>query len=456
MNKIYLALLISIFFIGCKKDWLEIKANKSDVVPQTLADYQALLNSETIVNNSFFYEGVIGADNFYLLDNNYFTLSPRERNTYIWDKELYPDGNSPAWNGAFTKVMHANVVLEGLEKIAKTASNTIAWNELAGTALFVRSMQFYDLLQVYAAPYNNANLNMPGIPIRITADISVASKRATIKECYQKIITDLGEAENLLPEFVSIYVRPSKQSARALLARIYLSMQDYVNAEIYADKLLKVNSDLLDFNTLSQSANAPFPTIAQKNPEVIFHAALGSAQSISVNFLCNVDTMLYRQYLTNDLRKFIFYRFVPTPVPRALIKGGYTGNSQLFAGLANNEMFFIRAECRARRNDLHGALNDVNTVLAKRFITNTYVDFNSTDQTAVLDFILSERRKEFPFTGQLRWEDIRRLNQDKRYAKELKRVIAGITYTLPPNHIRYVYPLPTDEVRIYGLQQNPR
>ncbi len=70
--------------------------------------------------------------------------------------------------------------------------------------------------------------------------------------------------------------------------------------------------------------------------------------------------------------------------------------------------------------------------------------------------ILEERRKELPFTGQLRWEDLRRLNKDQRFAKILVRTIAGNEYQLLPNSKRYVFPIPDIEIELSGIPQNER
>jgi hypothetical protein len=68
---------------------------------------------------------------------------------------------------------------------------------------------------------------------------------------------------------------------------------------------------------------------------------------------------------------------------------------------------------------------------------------------------LLERRKELCFRG-LRWQDLRRLNKEPEYAKTLTRKIDGITYTLPPNDPKYVFPIPPNVIALSGMQQNPR
>ncbi|MFN3666647.1 MAG: RagB/SusD family nutrient uptake outer membrane protein, partial [Sediminibacterium sp.] len=77
-------------------------------------------------------------------------------------------------------------------------------------------------------------------------------------------------------------------------------------------------------------------------------------------------------------------------------------------------------------------------------------------QSAALALVLSERRKELPFTSQIRWEDIRRLSKDPATAITLQRTINGQTITLQPGDSRYVFPIPENEILLSGIQQNPR
>lgn len=98
-----------------------------------------------------------------------------------------------------------------------------------------------------------------------------------------------------------------------------------------------------------------------------------------------------------------------------------------------------------------------NRLLAKRWDKNTvYVPYSTADENEALRKILQERRKELPFTANLRWSDLRRLNKDPRFAATLSRNLNGEIYTLPPNDKRYVLPIPDIEIQLSGIQQNER
>jgi hypothetical protein len=126
----------------------------------------------------------------------------------------------------------------------------------------------------------------------------------------------------------------------------------------------------------------------------------------------------------------------------------------LFGGLATDELYLIRAECKVRAGNLSAALSDLNKLLRSRW-KGKYQDIVLQDQEAVLSIILKERRKELVFRG-LRWGDLRRLNRDSRFAVTLTRTLDGQVYQLLPRDKRYVLPIPEQEVTLGGIVQNER
>ena len=84
-----------------------------------------------------------------------------------------------------------------------------------------------------------------------------------------------------------------------------------------------------------------------------------------------------------------------------------------------------------------------------------YTEITAVNTQEALQKILTEHRKELCFRG-LRWTDLRHLNHDPLFQKTLTRTIFGQNYSLPPNDIKYVFPLPDSEILYSGVQQNPR
>jgi hypothetical protein len=286
--------------------------------------------------------------------------------------------------------------------------------------------------------------------LRLVADINEHISRATVDQTYQQIISDLTYAAQLLPVTPLYKTRPSKPAAYALLARVYQTMEDYDDASLYADSCLNLYNNLMDYNTVDAYAFCSFPRF---NDEVIFNCNI---QSTEVNPILPtvsiVDSNLYNSYDPNDLRRSLYFKDLGV----LTFLGTYDGNFYLFGGIATDEVYFIRAECEARNGDAVSAMDDLNTVLQKRWVTSTFVSFTATDAENALKIILRERRKELVMRG-LRWTDLRRLNQDPAFAVTLTRTVEGQTYTLPPNDPRYVYPIPDDVMGFNpGMPQNTR
>ena len=165
-----------------------------------------------------------------------------------------------------------------------------------------------------------------------------------------------------------------------------------------------------------------------------------------------VDTLLYRSYSVNDLRKTVFYEN-----NGKTWKGSYNtyqGPPSIFDGLSTNEIYLIRAESRIRNGNLSGGLDFLNTLLRKRYKTGSFTDLTAATAADALNLVLIERRKELPFRG-LRWTDLRRLNREGANIT-LKRILSGVSYTLPPNDPRWVLLIPDIEVNRSGIPQNPR
>ena len=94
--------------------------------------------------------------------------------------------------------------------------------------------------------------------------------------------------------------------------------------------------------------------------------------------------------------------------------------------------------------------------MQKRWKAGTFIPFTAATATDALTKIINEKRKELPFTGSIRWEDLRRLNKEPQFAKTLIRILNGQTYSLPPNDAKYTLPIPDDEIRLSGIAQNIR
>lgn len=288
-----LALLVS-----CKKNFLEAKPDKSLVVPATLMDFQALLDNTDIMNSWMPYLGEIGSDDYYLQNATWNALTyPPEKNGYTWAKEIFEGNPSYDWEYMYRIVFYANNVLEGLNKM-KGTNDPKTYNEIKGSALFFRGYAFYQLSQLFCAPYLSSSTNDGlGIPLRLKSDINLPTVRANIAQTYTQILQDITEATSLLPLNVIVKTRPNKTAGYAMLSKMYLLMQDYPHSLLYADSALSQHGNsLVNLNDMDTLSSYP---MQQYNPEVIFQTTLNYARNFTRSRI-NIDSVLFTSYTAND------------------------------------------------------------------------------------------------------------------------------------------------------------
>lgn len=460
--KISLILYVIGFYIICtgctKTDFLSAKPNEALVIPKTLEDLQAILDNDIVMNGAGHFGvtpafGEIGADNYYVTDDRFnATLKPLYRNAYTWAKDVYAGEPILDWNLPYRAVFYANEALQGVSEITPAANDLNEWNNIKGSALFYRAFMFYNLAQVFAPPYNDASASTDlGIPLRLIADVNEKISRSTIAQTYGQVITDLQSALPLLPVQPLYKTRPGKPAVYAMLARVYQTMEHYDTALLYADSCLQLHSALLDYNAIDKNAVIPFTIF---NDEVIYNSTLQTTEIVPIlPSIHNVDTVLFKSYNNNDLRKAIFYKMFSGAFS---FLGSYDGSYYPFGGLAADEAYLIKAECEARAGSTTSAMNTLNSLLEKRWKKGHFIPLTATDADDALNQVLIERRKELVMRG-LRWTDLRRLNKDPRFAITLTRKVNGQTYMLPPNDLRYTYPIPDDVIGFNpDMPQNPR
>lgn len=441
-------------FSGCNK---QARLNENPApdlqVPGTLEEIQSVLDNHIVLNEGPGL-GDASSDNYYLPDKVWITLSTTSQNAYVWARDIFMGTTSSAdWNNAYEQVFYCNVALKALNKIKKNEDNEKNWNHIKGSALFLRSRAFLNLVQLFALPYDSITSKTDlGIPLRLSEDIADKSVRSSIQETYNQVIADLVEAKNLLPIDVNTIHqnRPGRAAALALLSKVYLDLRKYNLAGEYADGSLELYNKLLDYNTVNGNATFPF---TPDNPEIIFYSQVSGYNTFNalVSRGTKIDSGLYQSYDSNDLRRSLYYTIVDGT---AIIRSSYTGKIFAFSGIATSEIYLIRAECLARTGNIPAAMIDLNTLSANRWRKNKFVPYMAVTMQEALQVILEERRKELPFRN-TRWADLRRLNKEGKNI-HLTRIINGQTYELPPNHIRYALPIPPDVIALSGMPQNPR
>lgn len=441
-----------LFMTACTKMGLNENPSSNNYVPSTLDDFMALLQDDQTMNSTPAI-GDISSDNYYLLYPFWLTLPVVQKNAYIWAPDIFESQTQvEEWKTPYSQVLNANVILDGLNLIKVTPANNQKWHEIRGAALFCRAHAFYQLAQLFAPYYDTAaGMQQFGIPLRLTVTKETVP-RSTLKQTYERILTDLQEAASLLGPFSAQHINlPSQPAAYALLARVYLSMENYEQGLVYSDKCLQTDSVLTNYDTLNVNTINVF---RGRNPEILYRSEFYPSAAIK-GVVANgavIDSVLYTSYDSNDLRKKAFFLINAAGNPN--LKYGYAGTIYQFSGLATDEVWIMRAECHARLGHVAQALNDLNTLLRHRWKAGTHIPVEESDPQKLLALILDHRRKELPFRG-LRWTDLRRLNKGGNN-RTLVRNLNGNSYSLEPGNNRYTLPIPNDIIGMTGMLQNPR
>lgn len=421
--------IISVFLLtGCKK-YLSEEPRKQ-VSIQTVAQLEALVDNATAftfeTNNTAVYS-TDDTEISKLLYQNYRTQSPfsvERLQYYIWNvNDLANQVSDQLWNGEFKKIFTANLILGNIDQVSGDETTR---ERVKADAHFMRAYSYWVLANHYCAPYTAANMNSLGLPIKKTVEYAESLKRSTLKETYDFILSDITEAQKVAIDDVESTKpwRVSKKAIAAFMSRFYLFTGELDNSLAQANSALgSLNTKLVDFKTLKAGNPAKY-----SNPVVELNFVELNDWS-PIKFLywsefyyiryvyapgqwCIPSAALVALYDTqNDLRykDFIiqnggrrFSVITPTTARYTIFSDG----RYLPAGFTIAEVLLNKAEVLARRGDIAGAMDAVNTLRLKRM--STYIALTAANKDEAIKKVLEERRRELPFV--MRWYDIRRFS----------------------------------------------
>ncbi|HWB93250.1 MAG TPA: RagB/SusD family nutrient uptake outer membrane protein [Puia sp.] len=458
MRRLYFWAFVLVTAPACNK-FLNKPANASLPSPTTVADFQAMMDQSSLTTWVTPGLGPVYVEDYRWAAAASGFADSFSLGVYTWQPALFASVIEASWSHPYAAIYTCNTVLANLPQLDRLDSaDAVAARFVMGQAFFLRAFMYYHLAETFGQPYRPATASTDmGVPLRINENVMANAPRASMLAVYQQIISDLGRAIPRLPAALQAANRnrPCRGAAYGLLARVWLTCQDYVKAQLYADSSLMSYDSLIDFNALDSTSLHPFS--ASGNSEVLFQCtALNYPLQYGRSVL--IDSALYNSYSPDDLRRVVFFQPVTSGMMAGnhYFKGEYSGLAYLFSGIAVDEIYFISAESKAWNGDLDGALSDVNTLLAKRWRSGRFLPYSAAGLTrdSVLHFVLAEKRKETVFR-EVRFYDLRRLNQYPAFAVTLSRVYGGQAFSLLPGSPRYAFPIPQQEIDLSGVVQNP-
>lgn len=459
---------------GCKK-FLDVKqSTNTNTNPHLVADFEQILNNASLASPNYLIADIM-SDDVMLTDN---FLSTHSSSFYIKAYQWWPTtwDNAeidPMYNNAYQMILQCNIILS---RLSSAPDGTPAQkNVISAQAKINRAYYYFQLANLYGKGYNPATAGQDlAVPLVLSPDASLLPARSTVQQVYAQILQDLQDAVKTaeLPDFGTDVIHPGRGAALALLARVYLFMSSYTQALSTADAALQIKSTLMDYNNFSHTngidpsggvLNKPLTLKDEtNNPETLL-ARIGEDFSFYSIFYTTlpISNELMTLYGRTDLR--FVYNFVPGGAGTAPTYFGYNDvrYGMVFNyGIGVPEMLLIKAECLARQGNAASALTQLELIRKFRYKPADYVPLANTGTDDVLKRVLEERRKELFLHGGLRLFDLKRLNMDPRFRKDIFRISDNDGHTiarLEPGSPAYLLPFAPQIIAANpSIIQNPR
>jgi len=443
---------------SCEKSFLELQPPTS-LTPEfalaTEADLQvALRGAYAGLKNTALYGRSLPVLGDIMADNTYqSTLNTNRYTSFNLYNYLVTDGDvAGLWNASYTVILRANNIINS--PIADNANI----QQIKGEAYAIRALAYFNLVRYFASPYT-VDPSKLGVPIITTYQADLKPERAKIADVYSLINKDLDKAYTLMTKFTNSS-QFSKYSAKALQAKVYITMGDKTNAKTAALDVI-TNSG---FTAISAAAHngywagvAPRTDKVETLLEISFDAVANNAFDAlayiylqSGNYgdmLCSSE--LYDLYETSDIRKSLYATGTRGGLASVFVNKytSFTGDHSDTKVVRMSEMYLIAAEASLPSNTAD-ALKYVNEVTSRRGATAI-----ASSGSALLEDIITERRKELAFEGE-RYLDMQRLQRNIVRSKNYPSSALSIDFT----NYRRIMPIPQGELDAnpnIKSQQNP-
>ena len=442
MKKItYILTVLALALISCNK-LLDVQPTQSISAEQAIKDKTGVDKAITGAYYSLHDAGNYGRNHVIVedlaADNLNWTGTTRDY-SQIASNQIAADNAiiDGIWTSNYDCINRVNNVLARIADIDMTTDER---NTYTGDGLFLRALSHFNLLSYFGA-----------IPIKIkpTLDLSsINQARSSVADVYAQIIADLLQAEQMLPPTRSLG-RASSFSAKALLARVYLSQFHYTNDQSIATLAKGKADQVINFGGYTLATNYADLFNGNNTSESIFEVVFDAQNynrlaqyffpvSLTGRYEVSPPVEFVQGFQADTVRFTTSIAFDEKNLPYGIKYKDYTSGTDHVYVLRLAEMYMIRAEALAYSNGYTAdILSDINMLRVRAGLSPVAV--STIDELKLA--IENERRYEFAFESQ-RWSDLVRTKRAS--------TVLGIDekYTL--------FPIPLSELQTNKLMtQNP-
>lgn len=350
------------------------------------------------------------------------------------------------WQASYQGIQRANVVLSRIGNVSYASGTTR--DARVGEMKFIRALLYFNLVRLYG--------DVPLVTQETTdPNAYFGQGRTAAAQVYTQIIKDLTEASQVLPATASQAGRVRQTAAQALLAKVYLTQQNYAAAQTLLQAVVSSGRHALQ----SSPANV-FSLSNESNSEIIFAVQFASGvngnsegslayQQFSPSGTVsgakghNLPTKsLYALYGSTDRRKDVYVGVTSsgTPylkklaAPTTVITDG--GSDQVVLRYA--DVLLMLAEVQNEQGNTADAATNLNLIRTRAGLAPT----TATTQTNLRAAITLERRLELVGEGQ-RWFDLLRTSTAITVMNSFFAA-SGILVTIDSHHL--LMPVPQAQV----------
>ncbi len=415
------------------------------------------------------------------------------KQAYTWNVDIEEKLTDNFWNARYENILACNIVIDALPTMEVQDSGK--FNHLAGQAYALRAYNYWCLVNTYAVPYAEENMEKAGVILRTTPQVDIqARKRSTLRETYKLINEDFEKAEKYMEgstaaDNIHLLTKPA---VWLLGSRIALFQENW-------DEVIRLGELFMESNAAVYDLNSVDPELLTNindskgfcmmdglvNPEIVFTfgnssymydflAITLSGYSYGLGFRPSVEAenSLLKSYEEGDLRlqayfksdkpgetdKWGFYTEAtynyqyPIKYRRRYSTGAEKPNEKLFhENWRSVEVLLNLAEAYVRKSNAidQQAIDLLNSLRRGRISTDKYVDkqmadFKNSDD--LLKFIWAERRRELCFEEAMRFWDLRRQGMPEIEHRWYTSWNSYETYTLRQGSPNYVLSIPSSEL----------
>ena len=392
-------------------------------------------------------------------------------------------------------INRCNFLLDNVDKVKAATTDDKQLDKLEqyeGEAYFARALAYSELIKCFCKAYDSDEQAEKELGVVLTEHYkgNEVQKRATLKESYEFVLSDLDKATEYLKvadDFTgSLYneIYFNEYTCHALRARVSLYMHKYDDAIKYASKVIGSK-----FYTLEKASSN---TYSSQVKDYKYIWAYGDSREAiwKVGFTVNSyggalgtifdnynyvsyrpdyvpETWVINSFDSNDLRAAAIFTTRVTGYEHGLqwpLLSKYFGDATF---LNNNilhvhqpmvfrlaEQYLIRAEAYAMKKDYTKAGKDISTLRTARY--SSYGGNTSLSESNALSVIESERVKELYMEGF-------RLNDLKRWHKGFARKVSDqpaanfvqSSLKVEKDDPLFVWPIPQHELEAPGSEIEP-